>query len=137
MIALKEKYTYNLDGYYLQEIENAFEKIENYCKVYTAIFQMASLAEEIKLLINRAYINPKKKTVRHIFAHNTYDTEDRIHNDLKILLQNYKSILEDLKEYPLWKEKFEIEVGKLFAFTNTIFDSPEIYELIDQQKVFK
>jgi hypothetical protein len=98
---------------------------------------MASLAEEIKLLLNRSYINPKKKTLRHVFASNNYDTEERLHNDLKILLQNYKNILEDLEAFPLWKEKFEIDIGKLFAFTNTVFDTPEIYELIDQQKIFK
>ncbi len=137
MIQLKDKYTYNLDGYYLEEIENAFVSLEKYCKIYTTIFQMASLAEEIKLLLNRAYINPRKKTLRHVFAYNPYDTEERIHNDLKILLQNYKNILQDLKEYPLWMEKFENDVGKLFAFTNTIFDTPEIYELVDQQKIFK
>ena len=98
---------------------------------------MASLGEEIKLLLNRSYINPKKKTLRHVFAYNTYDTEERLHSDLKILLENYKNILEDLKEFPMWREKFEIDIGNLFAFTNTVFDTPEIYGMIDQQKIFK
>jgi hypothetical protein len=137
MLKLKENYTYNLEGYYKEEVEKCFRDLEKYCQVYTTIFQMASLAEEIKLLINRSYINPKKKTLRHVFAANNYDTEERLHNDLRILLQNYKNILEDLEAFPLWKEKFENDISKLFAFNNTVFDTPEIYELINQQKIFK
>jgi DNA polymerase III delta prime subunit len=130
MIAIKNYYTQDLHpGYYLDEVENAFKSIEKYCQVYSSIFLMASLAEEIKLLINRAYFNPKKKTLKLILSNNAYDTEDR--------LNNYKRILEDLDEYPLWREKFEGDISKLFAFTNTIFDTPEIYELVDQQKIFK
>jgi hypothetical protein len=137
MIKLKDNYLHNLEGYYLEEVKNCFVSLEKYCQVYTTVFQLASLAEEIKLVLNRAYTNPKKKTLRHVFAHNSYDSDDRIHSDIKILLQNYKNVLEDLKEYPLWREKFENDIGKLFAFTNTVIDIPEIYQLVDQQKIFK
>ncbi len=98
---------------------------------------MASFAEEIRLFMNRCYINPKKLTLRSVFNYNSYDSEERMHKELHVLLDNYKRILEDLKEYPLWKDKFENDIVKLFAFTNTVFDTPEIYALVDQQKIFK
>ena len=137
LLSKRDQYTYGLEGDYLAEVENCFAALEKYCQVYTAVFQMASFSEEIKLLIIRAYINPKKRTLRHVFAFNSYDTDERLHNDLKILLGNFKRILDDLSEFPLWREKFEHDISKLFAFTNTIFDTPEIYELVNQQKVFK
>lgn len=137
MIKNKENYTKNLDGFYLTEVEKCFESLEKFCQVYSAIFMMASFAEEIKLFINRAYINPKKVTLRSVFNFNTYDNEERMHKELHILLDNYKKILDDLEDFPLWKEKFENDVMKLFAFSNTVFDTPEIYKLIDQQKIFK
>jgi hypothetical protein len=98
---------------------------------------MASFAEEVRLFLNRSYLNPKKLSLKHVFNFNRYDTEERLHKELLVLLDNYKKILDDLKEYPLWREKFENDVIKLFAFTNTVFDTPEIYQLVDQQQIFK
>ncbi len=57
--------------------------------------------------------------------------------EIKILIDNYKTILEGLKEYPLWKVKFENDVSKIIAFANIKSRLPQIYEYIDQQKIFK
>ncbi len=119
------------------EVEQCFESLENYCRVYSAIMLMGSFSEEIRLFMNRTCINPKKLTLRSVFNFNSYDSEERLHKELRILLANYGKILEDLKEFPMWREKFEHDVMKVFAFTNTVFDTPEIYGLIDQQKIFK
>ena len=52
-------------------------------------------------------------------------------------MSNYNLILEGLKEYPLWREKFENDVSKIIAFANIKSKFPEIYSCIDQQKAFK
>jgi hypothetical protein len=98
---------------------------------------MASFAEEVKLFIRRLGIHSTKPTFKSTISYNTYDTKEQLHEDLKVLLTNYKTILNELNDYPLWKQKFELDVSKLFAFSNIVFDVPEIYELVDRQKIFK
>lgn len=57
--------------------------------------------------------------------------------ELRILIDNYKVILEGLKDSPLWKEKFENDVSKVVAYANIKSRLPQVYEYINQQKVFK
>lgn len=57
--------------------------------------------------------------------------------EIKIIIENYKTILEGLKDYPLWREKFENDVSKIIAYANIKSRLPQIYEYIDQQKIFK
>lgn len=98
---------------------------------------MSSFAEEVKLYIRRLGIHSTKPTFKATVSNNKYDTKEQLHHDLKVLLENYKKIYKDLADYPLWQQKFETDVSKLFAFSNIIFDVPEIYELVDRQKIFK
>lgn len=105
--------------------------------MYEAITLMSSFAEEVKLFIRKLSIHSTKPTFKATISNNKYDTKEQLHVDLKVLLENYMRIHKDLKDYPLWQEKFEIDVSKLFAFSNIIFDVPEIYELVDRQKIFK
>jgi len=58
-------------------------------------------------------------------------------SEIKIIIENYKTISEGLKEYPLWKAKFENDVSKIIAYSNIKSRLPQIYEYIDQQKIFK
>jgi len=58
-------------------------------------------------------------------------------HEIKILIDNYHTILENLRDYPLWKEKFENDVSKIIAIANIKSRLPQIYEYIDQQKIFK
>jgi hypothetical protein len=98
---------------------------------------MASFAEEIKLFNRRLGIHGTKPTFKFVISNNKYDTIEQLHLDFKILLANYHSILNDLKDYPLWLEKFQLDISKLFAVSNIVIDLPEIYELVDRQKIFK
>ncbi len=56
---------------------------------------------------------------------------------MDIIIHNYKMILDSLKEYPCWKEKFENDVSRVIAYSNIKSRLPQIYEFIDQQKIFK
>lgn len=58
-------------------------------------------------------------------------------SEMKINIDNYKTILDGLKDYPLWKSKFENDTFLLIAFANIKSRFPEIFECIDQQKAFK
>ena len=58
-------------------------------------------------------------------------------SEIKIIIENYKTILEGLQDYPLWKDKFENDVSKIIAIANIKSRLPQIYEYIDQQKIFK
>ncbi len=98
---------------------------------------MASFAEEVKLFIRKLGIHGTKQTFKSVVSYNKYDTKEQLHHDSQILLENYKQVLNDLSDYPLWQEKFELDVSKLFAFSNIVVDFPEIYELVDRQKIFK
>lgn len=56
---------------------------------------------------------------------------------MNIIIENYRIILDGLKDYPLWKSKFEDDVNKIIAFSNIKSRLPQIYEIIDKQKFFK
>jgi len=56
---------------------------------------------------------------------------------MDVIIHNYKMILDGLKDYPNWKQKFEEDVSKIIAFSNIKSRLPQIYEFIDQQKIFK
>lgn len=58
-------------------------------------------------------------------------------SEIHFLIENYKTILDALKDYPLWKVKFENDVSKIIAYANIKSRLPQIYEYIDQQKIFK
>jgi hypothetical protein len=105
--------------------------------VYEAITLMSSYAEEVKLFIRRLGIHGTKPTFKFVISYNNYDTKEQLHADMKILLENYQTILNDLKDYPFWQEKFQLDISKLFALSNIVIDLPEIYELVDRQKIFK
>ncbi len=58
-------------------------------------------------------------------------------SEIKIIIENYKIVLEGLQDFPLWRAKFENEVSKIIAIANIKSRLPQIYEFIDQQKIFK
>ena len=57
--------------------------------------------------------------------------------EIKIIIENYHVLLEYLNDFPLWKDKFENDVSKIIAYSNIKSRLPQIYEYIDQQKIFK
>ncbi len=101
------------------------------------MFLLGSFAEELKLFISRLYTYPQKSNWKQKLVKNSYDTESRLREDLKIIINNYQIIIEALEEYPEWKEKFHNEVAKQFAFMNIQKRFPEVYSLVQQQKLFK
>lgn len=101
------------------------------------MFLLGSFCEELKLFISRLYTYPQKNFVKQKLVKNSYDTETRLREDLKIIINNYLIIIEALDEYPEWKSKFQLDVSKQFAFMNIQKRFPEIYGLIQQQKLFK
>lgn len=58
-------------------------------------------------------------------------------SEIKIIIENYKTLLNALNDYPLWRLKFVTDVSKIIAFSNIKTHLPQIYEEIDQQKIFK
>ena len=68
---------------------------------------------------------------------NFTDTRQSLDEELILHIHNYKTIKEALKDYPLWKEKFEDDINKQFAMINIKYPHNEIFEIIDQQKSFK
>lgn len=130
-------YTYDASDYFLEEVNQQYEKIDKFVEVYEAATLLNSFAEEIRLIFQRASTLPQKRTFKFYFHRNNYDTPERLHEDLKVLLGNYRAVKAALADYPLWSEKFENDMSKLFAVLNINFDTPEIYDLIDQQKIFK
>jgi hypothetical protein len=91
----------------------------------------------LKILQERASIHPQKPNFKSFYIENSYDTKEKLHADLKIMIKNYQTIIDALKEYPLWLEKFTNDINKQLANLNIRFDMPEIYEILDQQKLFK
>ena len=57
--------------------------------------------------------------------------------ELYVLIDNYKIILDALKDYPQWRQKFVTDVSKIIAFSNIKSHLPQIYKEIDQQRIFK
>jgi hypothetical protein len=53
-----------------------------------------------------------------------------MHDDLRILIDNYKTIHTSLGNYPEWKYKFESDVSKVLEMTNIYDQSPEIFEIL-------
>jgi hypothetical protein len=120
-----------------QEIEICLPEVEKFCRIYETMFLLGSFSEELKLFISRLYTYPQKNNWKQALVKNSYDTENRLREDLNIIINNYVIILEALEEYPEWKEKFQNEVTKQFAFMNIQRRFPEVYSLIQQQKLFK
>lgn len=99
---------------------------------------MSSFNEELKLFINRLYVSPQKIfLIKKIFLSNSYDTEEKLVEELHTHINNYKIIVKDLEEYPLWQTKFINDTSKQFAFANIQKFYPQVYELVQQQKLFK
>lgn len=57
--------------------------------------------------------------------------------EILVIIDNYKTILEALKDYPDWRQKFVTDVSKIVAFANIKSRLPQIYDQIDQQRIFK
>ena len=123
--------------YIRQDLAKAFSSIENYIKVYETIFLLNSFSEELKLLIQRIYINPQTTGLKQLMNRNAQDTTTKVKADLIKLIQNYIKITEALTKYPEWKTKFEFEISKQLAFINIQKNFPEVYTLVQQQKIFK
>lgn len=58
-------------------------------------------------------------------------------SEMLIIIENYKSILNALKDHPQWRAKFVTDVSKIIAFANIKSHLPQIYAEIDQQRIFK
>ena len=68
---------------------------------------------------------------------NKFDVTEQMESEIKIIISNYKKILDALKDYPLWRVKFVTDVSKIIAFANIKSNLPQIYAEIDQQRIFK
>lgn len=121
----------------INEIEKCFLTIEKFCRVYETLFLFASFSEELKLFISRTFTNPKIKRLKSYFVYNYFDNEEKLKKDLKIFINNFIAISEALDDYPEWKNKFILDISKQFAFINIQKDAPDVYKLIQQQKLFK
>lgn len=92
---------------------------------------------KIKLLTSRLFVNPSIKNFKGFTNKNNHDTPNKIKDDLEVLLNNYVIIMNHLKDYPEWKKKFELDVGKQFAYINIQKKYPEIFEHFKQEIFFK
>ena len=119
------------------ELNLAYVNIKNYARVYETMFLLNSYTEELKLFIARIYINPQKIIHKTVMVKNKYDTMEKLQEDLHVLINNYKNIREALVDYPEWQAKFKLDVEKQFAFINIQKNFPDVYEVQDQQRLFK
>lgn len=145
MLHYKELYLANDEPeYFKAEIEKCFDKLEEYVKVYEAIFLLSSYSEELKLYMGRLANLKQKESLLNILTkvikcliQNYSDTPECMKQELDKLLENYKIIKSALNDYPLWKLKFEEDVNKQLANINIRFHNDKIFDVIDQQKSFK
>ena len=119
------------------ELNLAYVNIKNFARVYETMFLLNSYTEELKLFIARIYINPQKIIHKTVMVKNKYDTMEKLQEDLHVLINNYKNIREALVDYPEWQAKFKLDVEKQFAFINIQKNFPDVYEVQDQQRLFK
>lgn len=133
----KQIYLHNNSVQIKQEMEKCFNEIEKFIKVYESSMLLSSFLLDIQSFNNRLFVNPKKQYLKTMFVKNLYDTKEKMHEELTTLIQNYKIICDDLKDYPDWLAKFETEAKKLFAYSNVLGDYPEVYSIVQQQKIFK
>ncbi len=68
MIHYKELYLSDEPDYFKEEIEKCFEKLEEYIKVYEAIFLLSSYSEELKLYIGRLFNIKQKESLINIIT---------------------------------------------------------------------
>lgn len=101
------------------------------------MFLLGSYCEELKLLTSRLFVNPVVINFKSFSNKNKYDTPNKIKDDLEVLLNNYKTIINHLKDYPEWQKKFELDTGKQFAYINIQKKFPEIFESFKQEIFFK
>ncbi len=137
MIKNKPLYLHNNSVIIKEEIEKSFLEIEKFAKAYEAAQLLSSFLLDIQNFNNRLYSFPKKASFKNPFVKNFYDTNDKLHQEFEIIIQNYKLIYEDLKDYPLWQLKFDTEAKRLLSYSNILSDFPEIYSIVQQQKLFK
>jgi hypothetical protein len=119
------------------ELNLAYIEIKNFAKIYETMFLLNSYTEELKLFIAREYIIPQQRFEKTFFIQNKYDTKEKLQEDLTVLINNYKIIKQGLRDYPEWQAKFKLDVEKQFAFINILKNFPDVYEVQDQQRLFK
>lgn len=133
----KSLYFEHQPDFYKNELSVAFCNIDNFVRCYETMFLLGSYCEEIKLLTSRLFVNPSIKNFKGFTNKNNHDTPNKIKDDLEVLLNNYVIIMNHLKDYPEWKKKFELDVGKQFAYINIQKKYPEIFEHFKQEIFFK
>lgn len=137
MIKNKPLYLHNNSVIIKEEIEKCFSQIEKFAKAYEASQLLASFLLDIQNFNSRLYSIPKKASFKNPFIKNFYDTKKKLHEEYEIILQNYKLIYEALNDYPLWQVKFDNEAKKMLSYSNILGDFPEVYSIVQQQKIFK
>ena len=130
LLKYRDYYIYNTADFEKEEIDKCFVNLENYVTNYDNIFLLSSYAEELKNVIQRLYVQPQKRSLKLFFSYNSYDTMEKVHSDLKTLCENYKILYDSLHNYPAWQRKLEVEIGKLFAYSNIADKSPEVYAVL-------
>lgn len=120
-----------------KELENCLVEIEKYAKSYETSMLLSSFLLDISNFNQRLFVLPKKPSYKTLIVKNFYDTKANFDEEYRVLIENYKKIMISLEDYPLWKEKFEVEAKKLFAYSNILNDFGGVYEIVQQQKIFK
>ncbi len=84
----------------------------------------------MKNVLQRLYVIPQKRSLKLTLSTNSYDTKERVHEDLKTLCENYRVVYDSLTAYPEWQKKLETDIGKLFAYSNIQDHSPEVFSIL-------
>lgn len=120
-----------------KEVENCLVEIEKYAKSYETAMLLSSFLLDISNFNQRLYVLPKKPSYKTLIVKNFYDTKANFDEEYRILIENYKMIMISLEEYPMWKEKFDLEAKKLFSYSNILNDFEGVYDIVQKQKIFK
>ena len=106
-------------------------------KVYETTFLIVSFSEEVKLFLLRLQVLPQKEYFKTPLSYNLYDTMEKFSEEAMIMTNNYKIIMNSLEDFPHWQEKFQIDFSKQISYSNIKKNFPVIYEIVQQQVVFK
>ena len=120
----------------LTDFEKAKQQLENYEKIYGIVEYVSELNEHMTTLERRIQTN-NQTIPQNMWRTCQNNSFENLWPEIETSLQAYYDLIDDCKEFPIWKRKLEEDLGGVVSFMAIQMEEVANDELNSNSAIFK
>ena len=128
--------TKNMQAAEVSDFEEAKKQLEHYEKIYGIVEYVSELNEHMTILERRIQTN-NPTMPQNMWRGCSGNSFDKLWPEIEQFLQAYYDLMDDCKEFPLWKRKLEEDLGGVVSFMAIQMEEAANDDLNNISPIFK